>query len=432
LWGLILGLATLSRTMVLGLLAALGLTLVMQLIVRRVGWRQVANLGAGLVVAFLVAFSWYSASWHQVAQYLLNYGYGVNAAGYGAGHSIWSTTWWTTRFTAGTSTEVLFPTALAMLICAVFGVVGFVGRRYVRSQRRLGPPEDQAPKPPRFAWLAGGTATVAVFLVISYLLLSSTRNTGSGFNLPLVPAAVILLVAVASRVPRVAWPVCVTACGLAAAFSLVAQSSLLPGNSLVTRTVSFGPVNMPLFNSEGNLLVYADAVFEGCSARDLCVRPGAAPASTEGFMRKWLPGANRAASIIETDSLSRGRLPVVFFAVQDPFFNTNTVDLAYQMAYHEGLPTGLLRLPSMAGESLVRQLEMPQLGMPNLVIAGPASSATAAKNFSPLTDEGATERALRAAGFTPIDHLRLPDGRVMTFWWIDRGPAVPPGGAAGG
>jgi hypothetical protein len=112
---------------------------------------------------------------------------------------------------------------------------------------------------------------------------------------------------------------------------------------------------------------------------------------------------------------------VVFFAIQDPLFNTNTVDLDYQLRYRTALPTGLLKPGGeVDGEAPLRQLNDPNLGQPNLVITG--RPATASGNFSPHVGYRATIEAMRSDGFAPSAGVRLPDGRVMTVWWKDRGP----------
>ena len=112
---------------------------------------------------------------------------------------------------------------------------------------------------------------------------------------------------------------------------------------------------------------------------------------------------------------------MVFFAIQDPLFNTNTVDLDYQLRYLTALPTGLLKPRyQVEGEAPLRQLNDPNLGQPNLVITG--RQAAASGNFSPHVGDRATIQAVRSDAFVPAAGVRLPDGRVMTVWWKDRGP----------
>jgi hypothetical protein len=119
---------------------------------------------------------------------------------------------------------------------------------------------------------------------------------------------------------------------------------------------------------------------------------------------------------------ARGASPVVFFAQQDRLFNTNTVDLAYQLRYGKTLPTGLLEDPPRARESLVRQLQDPARGQPNLVITGPR--AAAGVDFSPLVGVADERAALQRSGFRAIASIDLPDGRKMTIWWSERRPVA--------
>jgi len=106
--------------------------------------------------------------------------------------------------------------------------------------------------------------------------------------------------------------------------------------------------------------------------------------------------------------------------VQDPLFNTNTVDLSYQLAYAKALPTGVFKARRDIGESPLHELNDPAAGQPNLVITGPVSPVS--PRFSPLVGERAGVGALREDGFAPVGRLGLPDGRTMRVWWLDRGP----------
>jgi hypothetical protein len=143
----------------------------------------------------------------------------------------------------------------------------------------------------------------------------------------------------------------------------------------------------------------------------------------DAYLRSWLAPSQKMATFLHGYAETQACDPVVFFGVQDPLFNTNTVDLDYQLTFGSSLPTGLLRTRGEAGETPYRQLEDPALGIPNLVITGPVASDD--RDFSPLAAQGVEVSALRRAGFAPAGHLRLPDARLMTVWWIHRGPCGP-------
>ncbi len=126
-WGAVLGTAALARTMVVGILPGLILAAVIVVSApgpeRRV--RRAAVLAGGLSVAFVVAWSWYSASWRNVVRYLTNYGYGAGARTYGHTVPPWAPGWWTTRVAALVDSALLAPIALALVACLVVGAVAW-------------------------------------------------------------------------------------------------------------------------------------------------------------------------------------------------------------------------------------------------------------------------------------------------------------------
>ena len=438
-WGSLLGLAALTRTMVLGLLACLVLAAAVRLVAewlgrgrgadgagivqRRSPARPFLNAAAGLTLSVAVSMAWYSASWHAVVDYLTSYGYGTRAAAYGSARSLGSWSWWTFRFTRVMGTAVLWPIAVALGLCIVIAVVSaFVSRRGARTSGAR--PTVVSGVPGLRERLARPVTTLGLFVAAGYLLVSSTRNNGSSFELPLVPAAVILIMVAVSRAPTTARRVAAVACIGAALVAFSGQGGVVPGHASTLRELTVGPVSMPVFDSRGSLMRYRDLEFGACSPSSTCPDGGSADESS--YLPAWSRSANQGAGLLRADARARGRDPVVFFAVQDAFFNTNSVDLAYQVAFHQVLPTGLLRAPEVAGRSMERQLDAPELGQPNLVLVGPASEAPRAHELSPQPDPAPVVAALRASGFTAIDSLRLPDGRVMQVWWRDRGPTASP------
>ncbi|HMC39087.1 MAG TPA: glycosyltransferase family 39 protein, partial [Acidimicrobiales bacterium] len=95
-WGALLGLAALTRTMVLGLLPLLVLAAVGR-VAAAPTVRRAIHLGAGVGLAAAISASWYYGTWPEVYRYLSGYGYGSAAAGYGRAHSVLSPAWWTQR-----------------------------------------------------------------------------------------------------------------------------------------------------------------------------------------------------------------------------------------------------------------------------------------------------------------------------------------------
>jgi 4-amino-4-deoxy-L-arabinose transferase-like glycosyltransferase len=417
LWGLFLGLSALSRTVVLALVPALIAPAFVVLVLSRSRRRQLANVGLGLVVALVVAGSWYSATWHEVLHYLTGFGYGTEAGHYGAGRSIVSFAWWTNRLDLALNAEVFAPMALALALCFAAGLLG-LRRRHRSPERTDDDPVVDEESPVRRA-LQRRDAPLWVFVGLGYLALSTSQNSGSMFELPLLPATCILAASVASRAPRRARASIAAACVIAAVVSFAGVSAAIPGLPQRSVVASAGPLHVVAFDDRGHFLDYASSTGGGCRLGGPCDRSGTMPGES-AYLRRWIVPSERMASVLHVVAAEHDCDPVVFFAVQDPLFNTNTVDLSYQLVYAKALPTGVFKAPRDVGESALHELNDPADGQPNLVITGPVSAVS--PRFLPLVNERAGVRALREDGFAPIGRLGLPDGRTMRVWWLDRAP----------
>jgi 4-amino-4-deoxy-L-arabinose transferase-like glycosyltransferase len=417
-WGVLLGLSALTRTVSISLLPPLILAAVLSVVLSRPQGKQALNLGVGLLLGVLVAGSWYSATWRPVLQYLTGFGYGADASKYGAARSVLSLGWWTFRLNRAVNTELFAPLALAIALCFVAGLVTWWRHRSGRTGAASGhhPAAPLAEATGRY--LRDPRATVWIFVAGGFLVLSTSQNAGSMFELPLLPAVIILAASVASRSLSGVRPYVGAACMIAAVTSFVGVSAAIPDVSTSALAVSVGPVHLTAFDGRGTLLSYASSTGGACTPR-WCDPSGTTPG--EGaYLRAWLPPSRDMAAFLHGYAAAHGCDPVVFFAVEDPLFDTNTVDLAYQLSYSEDLPTGLLKTRGEAGETPFRQLQDPALGIPNLVIIGPAPRYS--RTFSSLVGRGAGLAALKEDGFEPVGGLSLPDGRVMSVWWKDRGP----------
>lgn len=413
LWGGLLGLAALSRTIVLAFLPGLVLAAVVTLAATGARRRQILHAVAGLGAGLLVAAAWYTATWHLVLRYLTTYGYGPEANRYGASRSVLSVGWWTYRLHQVVDTELFVPMTIAVLACVACGLASWWANRGrqrgdgtwgQRTVRFFGRPE----------------AIVVIFVGWGYLVLSTTDNSGFLFELPFIPAVLILAAWGASRSMRPVRPYLAAVCVLAAAISFAGMSDALPDVSSQAQSVSIGSFSATAFDGRGSFLGYASSNGAACRPHMPCVGSGVTPGETS-YLAKWIAPSQRMATALRSTAAQHGCDPVVFFAIQDPLFNTNSVDLDYQLRYRTGLPTGLLKPRSeLEGEAPLRQLNDPDLGQPNLVITGRAGEASG--NFSPHVGYGETIQAVRSDGFVPSAGVRLPDGRVMTVWWKNRGP----------
>jgi dolichyl-phosphate-mannose-protein mannosyltransferase len=389
-WGLLFGLALLTRTVMLALLPACLGALVVRLVAVRAGARQWFHLMAGAAVAAIVAGSWYTATWRPVWDYLTSYAYGIDAVGYGPQHSPLSISWWTARFVHVVNTEIYAPLLIAALVSTAILLASLVLRRPRRRSLAtvLGSPRSM----------------IGIVLVVDYLLLSSTRNVGSDFELPLVPAAFALLFASVSRTGRRRRMVALGIAGAAAAFSFTAAESYLPGPP--TRSeFAIGSWGIVAYDDRGALVYYGMRFLPPTSV------------GTESVLRRWETSNVDLARLLFREADAHGKPdPVIFFSTQDPFVNTNSLAL---LAQERGisLPTGLLEPPSSAGESFAAQLQDPARGLPDALIVGPRRPSHSAGIFYPPVDMNAVRRAARGDGFRPRGRVKLPDGREVTLWW---------------
>ncbi len=447
LWGLALGVSTLTRTMVLGIVPALLLAGIMRLFAYgELRWRGpgrlgngAINFGLGVLLAGFVAATWYTAALPGVLHYLVSYGYGKTSAQYGPAHPIFSWSWWAAPFRLTVDTELFLPLTLALAAAGLLGTLHPLHLRLKRTRhrgnpiastvkrRKLLPParEATAPAAPVSSVLAGDTASIIVFLVLAYLALASTRNQGSGFELLLIPAIVALAVISASHAPKLIRPLGVGAVLIAAGLSFADQAGLLPGGLNDVTWVTVGPIHALAFDAQGNLFSYASAVFGGCPTIVTCVHAGE-QSTAKSYVRTWAAPTSEVANFLHRFAAARGREPVVLFAVQDPFFNVNSLSLAAAYQYRQEWPIGVVSEPQAVHASYRVQLEAARFGEPNFLIIGPPSHFAAARAFSPLTSDAGVVSAARAEGFRQVGHFTLPDHRVMTVWWHpNRGPVLP-------
>ncbi len=430
-WGFALGLMTLTRTMVLALMPALMFTAALRLVHGERQRYRALNLLAGLTVMMGTAGLWYSASWRQVLSYLTNYGYGSNAASYGPGHPVLSWGYWTIRFDELAQLDLLAPLTVALILCLVLGMLGGTAR-YSMARRRGdhwrwgGHRRIRGSAVTRRLLSLGQKDAITVLLcvILGYIALSTSRNLGSAFELPLVPAMVALAIVCAAQAQPWARPALALSCVVASGLAFADQAGLISRTTTTPISVTLGLFRLRAFDSRGLLLSYADGVI-GCQGAVRCAPDN--QIDDPRPLQAWSTQSEEMAHVLHSDAARNGRLPVVFFAVQDPFFNTNTLAMAAQLIYFQSWGIGVLRPPTSTGLSLTAQLEAPQLGQPNLVIEGRPPRSSAGRAFSPLPDDSSLPVKLRTDGFTHAGSIRLPDGRVMTAWWKNRGPTVASG-----
>jgi Dolichyl-phosphate-mannose-protein mannosyltransferase len=403
-WGVALGLASLSRTMVVGLMPGLLFAAAVTVLANPKSKMQIVRVGTALVVAFGIAWIWWGASWRAVFHYLRDYGYGRHAGAYGKSSTVFSVQWWTARPAhiynnlGPLLTLVLFGVVITSIAIGVRGQRGerFTGRKLAgwlaENWRRL----------VQSRWMP-----VVVALVWDYFALSSTRNQGSYFEIVAVPL-VVSLVFVTAKIPLRPSKIAMSAATFFAALLLLASSiswfALHPYGSISALS------SPPLFDGRGFLESYAQNYYRSFDkAKSL-------KATNELFNRQ-AQSVNDIAREILAISSKDYQAPFLTVAAEEPFVNTNTIQLRVLQLTGKEMPVMLMKMPRELGASFNEQLTSPIFGQPNFVLLGPNTVLSGDKSFITLDHPMKLVPLLQQLGFKPVFSEKLLAGQTYYLWW---------------
>jgi Dolichyl-phosphate-mannose-protein mannosyltransferase len=391
--GVFLGLTMLARTMALaylpGLVAAAVVLCAISTDERRL---RVRNLTLAGVATVVVAGPWYLRNARSVYEYLIPGGYGAEAIPYGRHYSFFSWGYWTKELRFDLY-YLSFPLAVALAACFAAALVYAISRpRLVASALRLRTSKT--------------AAVVALALVVleGYLVLTSSRNEGTAFALPWLPALVVLGVAAAAAVPVRGVRVV-----LATALVFVSVGALLTKGGWVPPLATVRSVSVP---GLGNVVV--------TDGRGIIQRVVAGAGYDTGppthplprLHRRWLPLEREVVGWSLDYARSRGQPLHLTLGLDDLLFGNSRLILAAQLWYHRFLPVDYLRSfpDGDTVSSYRRQLVSPH--PENELITGeerPGRTITQSK----------VDAAARSLGFAPVRSFTLPDGRKIWIWWRD-------------
>jgi hypothetical protein len=388
--GAALGLMLLARTMAVafvpGVLAAAALAILARGRDRREPTRGFANLGLTLLATAAVAALWYWRNLEPVVEYLTDFGYGGKSAEFGAEHSLLSWVRWTAVGERMAGVDLLLP--LAALVLAGLGAGLFA------AARRVGRAGDRRAA---LLQLAGtDAAAVGVVVAAAYLALTSSRNAGFGFTLPL-SGLVLPLAAVGLRHFRAAARPALAALALIAAANLAASSDLWSDLSRDRQLTLPGLTSLSWLNGVNFALSDIRTQVPGPETR------------FDDRDRGW-PRADRA---LATLLLAQEGPPVVAFASRSHVLNTNTVQLAGLLAFQRTIP--MAQLVADDGDSVrayVRRMTDPRYGQPRILI----TMSSEAGDYVPHVTQAYAEAAARRLHFRLIHTMTLPDGRLLRVW----------------
>src|SRR5215218_6924823 len=393
-FGLFVALTLLARTMTVAFIPAFVLAAGTQFLVRRTDVRvKVRNLAVAVGVTALVAGPWYIRNARSVYDNLVGAGYGEGASLFGRHYPLISWGFWTKELRLDLF-HLGLPLAGALFLS--FGVaLAFFLRGRPRFSRQL----------PRSARAASLLALVLVVLE-GYLALTSSRNQGTGFALPWLPALVILGVVAAASIPARAIRVALASTLVLVSLAAVSSKSGWVQPLAEARTVSvpgLGRVEV----TDGRGIIQTEIVGAGYDI-------GRATEPPPAMHRRWLPLIRDVVGWSMRRAERRGEELNLTLGFEHLIFSNSRLILAAQLWFHEFLPVDYLRsFPD--GDTVAayrRQLNSPT--PQNVLITGDPPGDTAISRRK-------VEAAARSLGFAPVRSFTMPDGSTIQVWWRERG-----------
>jgi hypothetical protein len=395
-FGLFVALTLLARTMTVAYMPGFALAAGTQFLVEGPALRaRLRNFAIATGTLVLVAGPWYIRNARSVYDLLLGSGYGEGATQFGRHYPVTSWGYWTKELRLDLS-YMWLPLAAALLVCFCIALAYLVARR----------PRLIRPSRPRSARAVAILALVLVVLE-GYLVLTSSRNEGTGFALPWVPALVVLGVTAAASVP--ARTVRLVLAGILVVVSIGAVLSKSGWFEPLarTRTVAVPGLGRVIL-TEGRGLIQREVGGDGYD-----ITPVTHP--LPAMHRQWLPLARDVVGWSLHRAEQRGEPLHLTLGLDDRIFGNSRLILAAQLWFHRYLSVDYLNA-FPGGDTVAsfrRQLLSPQ--PENALITGepPPSGANITRSK--------VEAAARALGFAPVKSFRMPDGRMIWIWWRERG-----------
>jgi hypothetical protein len=401
-WGVGMGLALLSRSMMLAFVPSVAVAGLWIALVDRVHGRRLANLGLGLVAFAATSLLWYATSWHPILDYLTKFGYGKQSQSYGPDLSPLSSAWWTHEPTGAVQHSLYLPLTAALVAAFVAAAVGGLARHeastFSRSALRV----------------ARSDHLVLVIVVVEgYLALSSSSNDGTGFVVPLLPSFVALAVAAIFSVP---WPALRLALAASLAvvsvFNVVMKADVVSAASRVRMTTVPGWVSVAVTNGEG-------FVHQNLSGADNV--PLGSPTHWFSDREKGWP---RLYERIAADLTGRHRPWLhVYFTPKEPILNTSALRL---YANRVGFVAGDYTYVDTGGDDTVAAYRaFLRQAHPDVLV----TTDRAGNPFGPQVSPVLVEDAARGLGYRVQARFATPDGRQLRLWARggERGAAGPRG-----
>lgn len=390
--GALVGLTVLARTMTVAYLPAIAVAAGIQFAATEGARRaRLTNAMLGALSCGFVAALWYARNWASVRDYLTSRGYGGPSLHYGTGRSILSTGYWT-RIVAEVANDLYLPLASVLLLCLLMAALHVVAR--IRTSQR----------PPVSGFWKTNEFVLVVVVLEGYLAMTSSKNSGTAFALPWLPALVVASIAAVSRTPWRTWRrIGATLLVAVATLDVAMKSGFVPGVSDAARADV--PVIGTVTVAQGKGLLQTE-VLAGAG--------GTATSPPPSLQRGWPAFERGVVRRIDRCSRSAGEInPVGYVATSSQILSNTSFGLAAALGREDVTFRWLTPyVDTVAGFRAA--LEPSQI---RFLMTAPAQRGSGPKLS--LNRVGA---AARTVGFRIGANLPMPDGRVLRLWW--RNPAA--------
>jgi 4-amino-4-deoxy-L-arabinose transferase-like glycosyltransferase len=390
--GLFIGLTALARTMTLAFLPGLLVSIVVAAAAGPERKRRAVNALTAVAVSLVVAWPWYSKNWSLVYEYLTNFGYGHRATEYGTAAPFFSFRAW--QMTSQNLGQLVYLPCLVLLGSGAGALAAVVAREIHRRGVR----------PVALAAVRSPLMPSVLVVVEGLTALTSTRNKGTGFAAPLIPAMAICAASGVARLPARSRRVFSTVAVLVVALNVMAASDLR--SPLAKRRVVLLPVLgwTPVSDGRGTLQQYESYGTEP---------PLSAPQPlTRHEGEEWV-----AANAATAARLRASNGPLTAFGFRHRLFNVNSVQLEELTAGSPPLPFRQVA-PVDTGDTAEGYAAWLKNG--DAAAACTLLTATGVTNeIRPAITTQVMEQAAVEAGFVRASSWTLPDGRGVSLWRRD-------------
>jgi hypothetical protein len=389
-WSLIVGLSlsgmVLSRTMAIAFVPAFVLGALLSIRIKKPKNKlAIRNFWTAFALGMGTAGIWYVPNAYAVAGYLFSFAYGPQSAEYGTRPPIWNPMSWIQYGRDFIDGVIYWPLALIFLIIIA-----------IKVTQRFVPKIGKIPATRRNFWQDELFLT-GIFGSGALLALISTKNSGSGFSLVLVPLLVILIASALHKINSklISGVAIALSLGLLVATYVAKDSKNLTSQAIVFENPIIG--NYPVLDPRSEYARY----FQSGNQADTT--------STSGSSSAWASAIDETIRVIK----KQGENCRVDFGFRHTVFNVNSLELASGIAFGANFPARMVnpQVESQTVPSFSTWLS-DKNGPQCLVLTSRGKSG----EFSPFVETENLEKALALAQFSEILQKELPDGRLVKFW----------------